>query len=733
MIDEDEDEDKVDTELKPRAPTPVKSNKSAPANQQSIQATSNCFVRNAQASRSVNYGHHRPTIGYLERVRASLQASTSSNTTTSASTSTSSSNSSAQVARSQPIQQVQQAACCQHRQLLPTLVHQQQPHLPILVNHDHQNQLPMNQLAHQQLHLQQQQQQHQQLSSKHASSHVPLAPPCQSASQFSALIDTMSPEQQKQHQNLMAQGIMQRHNNMANNQQYQQQQQQQQNPLSAAKQVFQPGNQLNQLTEQQLAQLHQQHYLHHLQQMHHLHQLHHHQMHLRLQQQQHQSQNINQNVNSSSSASPSSTGSESMYANRCQMKPTQSSTATITPTKVNNNVYSNLNGNACPTTSSAQQRVVNISAAKTNNTSTHHSSSPASMRSSGLQQQQAYSKQQVTNSHGHYTNVVGLPQIAEVNGLPTVQCLKATTTTTPLVKMSPLSSSNSNRSIARDDVVKSSRISSAGSPSSSSSASSTSSQSSSSPLSHLSPSSSSSSTSSSSSSMSSMLSSTNGQQQPLDRSNFIRHSTSMMMSHGATRPNSMLLEGRRHFSVERDITQINGNQQPLNAKLTRNSPTTTTITNGLNERNNNSLQRPIKLDEMAIVGSNKGDSLAQRLSNIKLNEGGLAFSSLRVPKSSSQSAIRALISSAAKQQSIDQPGEDQKRHNKLHQQQQQVPKRAHSSTPDRRRQPSQTRIDATRSQSKSQNGTNNTTSTNNSNNQNNNNNRSSLWFEYGCV
>lgn len=195
FADEEDDEPEA---RQPRAPTPVKT-------RSSTSMKSN-FVRNSMPSRSVNYGHSR-TYLHLDRVRASVQANTSSFT--------SSGN---------------------------KLAHVEGP--KNVLNGIQQG----SQLA--------------------ANGDTAL----QSSRQVNALIDPFN------HEQMMMLNIANQQRGTLNDQF---------KANLAANMLASPANighsnRPSQLTEQQLAHIQQQHYYHHLQHMHQLHQLHHHQLHLHL-------------------------------------------------------------------------------------------------------------------------------------------------------------------------------------------------------------------------------------------------------------------------------------------------------------------------------------------------------------------------------------------------------------------------------------------------------------------
>lgn len=250
-----------------RAPTPGKTG--------DANGGSN-FVRNSLPSRSVNFGHSRPTSAYLDRIRASVTASTTTNTMSSFNEQ-------------------------QTRNVLLTSAHQQQQQqhklgpqqmngngnksateprfwLNCMLEHEHTRKcfVDISSSAGHRVPLMQSQV----VANDYTSLHVNGLPPA--SRQLNALIDPVSQERlmmsMMQHQHQQHGLPLGDHN---------------QHPATgmAHRQSFPMVPEGTKLTEQQLAHLaslHHQHYYHHLQHMHQLHQLHH--LHLQHQHQLHQQQ-----------------------------------------------------------------------------------------------------------------------------------------------------------------------------------------------------------------------------------------------------------------------------------------------------------------------------------------------------------------------------------------------------------------------------------------------------------
>lgn len=507
-------------------------------------------------------------------------------------------------------------------------------------------------------------------------------------------------------------------------------------------------NGIPKLSEQELAKLHQQHYLHHLQQMHQLHQMHHHQLHMHLQhhhrvehQNQHQNHingiqrilNNNNNNPNNIKDNPSSiygnVGSEFVIEQQHQRQYT-------------NNIYSNIKLSH-PNFDTSNSSYQNINHSSNNPRVGPPAIPPKLILPSSTKQPICHSTNQhhhqynsqnhggTTTAHSHYGT---LPQIAEVNGLPTVNesssCVN--NCNTRLIHKTNACQQHNQLHQQSEVVLKSCR-SPAGSPTSSASSSSSSASSSSqasncsvssSPMSNLSP--------SSSSSMNSLSHHASHQ---LTRSSSARHT----MTGG-----EMSLLAPRQFRVDTDLNAMNA-PRPLNACLTHTGNNNNLAALKFGQRRflqqshqhtpnplNNQQQHLIQHQQQvvnqttpAIVSSNPNaqiDAFTQRLNNLKLNQG-MAFSSLRAPKRTNIRLVSASPATGSFQQNVSSRRQSLENTNQLgslgNHQQQHRSKRAHSTTPDRRRTSHAlgNGNDTTVSSASTVAGSN----------------KSSLWFEYGCV
>lgn len=526
--------------LKDRAPTPVRSrnshNNCTNGNSNSAKsAKSSNFVRNSLPSRSVNFGHSKPSA-FLDRIRASVTA-----TTTTTNTSNSFNGQTRNIILTNQQEQFQPNQSLQQTQPLKQRAQDSSYDLNCMLDHQHSDRCFV-------LHNSGRTQQSQVVASDQHHNVTPL----QSSRQLNALIDPVSNEQ------LMV--SMLQHQGHQRFLQHLRDQQQQQNSLV---QHVNSDLDIAELSEQQLAHLaslHQQHYYHHLQQMrqlHHLHHqhylhLHHHRMHHKYQQQ--QQSNIQQPTSGGGmpahgickTASKRKTHDESLLNQQAVQK--QSATMSMrqceplysggsqfyAPSVHFDQVYANMSASNNNSSNSLKQL------SEHNNTTRLVSNGGSSKNNSGQSENLLRSSpslqhpptrtspQRLAHQLSHtYT----LPQIDEVNGLPTVDCLNTSSEFQESRKLHQCKT----RAIT-SDVKTHNNLSSNVSPSSSSSSPTSSTSS------NLSP--------SSSASSSSSLNSLSVSNTPLNRS-ALRHTTTDL--------------SRRQFSVERDITGA----LPMKATLSR--------------------------------------------------------------------------------------------------------------------------------------------------------------------
>lgn len=645
----------LDTEK--ATPTPIKLSRST--------ATSN-FVRNSLPSRSVNLGHSRSSA-YLDRIRASVTATTTTNTTSS------------------------------FNEQMRDIVLSQQPgsHLPesrytlnCMLDHQHSERcFVTDRIDHLQT--------SQMIAANSYHHHHNLGShlPSRSSRQLNALIDPVS------HERLIVSTLQHNHGNF---QQQMYNQAQEQNPFGVHDGA--------KLTEQQivhLASLHHQHYYHHLQHMHQLHQLHHqhhlhlhhHRMHHKYQQQQQPHQrtpgkaNDNEQQPTTHQQDLGTLGKQAARQKQCDLIYSGGSQFHAPSSKLDQ-VYANAAAanNDFKQSTEYQHRTKLV---KSNDKSNQHGSIDLNGQSRlnrqvnaakiGMASQQHQAHHQI----GHYT----LPQIDEVNGLPTVEASAVQRNGSP--RKNPCSGPK----LTPEAILKANQhnLSSNGSPSSSSSSSSSPTSSASS---NLSP---------SSASSSSSINSLSTSSAPLNRSS-LRHTATDCLS-------------RRQFSVERELANV----MPMTAALSRVGScrsTTRTLPDGsqlgpddrhdvalmqtpvksqqpsmrtskiLNISQQSGAQLPAQQQQQQKLTSNRVSKHGIDLANIKLNQN-LAFASLRAPKCSpSESGVgSSLISNNGKGQfstaKVERP--------------------TASSSLERRKQG------------------------NNSASNDDGGNKSSVWFEYGCV
>lgn len=392
---------------------------STPVRTSSLSTQSN-FVRNSLPSRSVNYGHSK-TSAYLDRIRASVTATTTTNTTSSFNQDLQTRNillasSSTLAPPSSRQDRLRHAATGEPAYLLNCLLeHQHSDKCFVINNVDHvQKTQPFSSHDYHHNHI--------------ASSAQVTAP----SRQLNALIDPVSNQHLMMnmlHHNENHQGLLQPHLHRQ--------------PLANHAHADNAKNQ--ELTEQQIAHftnLHHQHYYHHLQHMHQLHQLHHqhylhlhhHRLHHKYQQQQ------QQNPDESNSA----TGQQQQTAGAARQQQQQQEAGIISnniqhsgkcpplesfysggsqfyaPAAVSgqlDQVYANM------VTSSRQNqqrtKLVNNNS-NSNSNNINQEQAGGLLRSSPSRQHGSVSSRlspQKASLSNHYT---ALPQIDEMNGLPTV-------------------------------------------------------------------------------------------------------------------------------------------------------------------------------------------------------------------------------------------------------------------------------------------------------------------------
>lgn len=486
-----------------RNPSPVKLSRST--------ATSN-FVRNSLPSRSVNLGHSTSSA-YLDRIRASVTASTITDTTSSFN----------EQARNIVLSQ-QGSQLPESRFLLNCMLdhqHSERCFVTNSIDHIQSSQLVATNHYHRHNNL---------------NSHMPF----QSSRQLNALIDPVS------HERLMVSTLPHNHGV-------------QQNMHHAQEQNIYGINDKAKLSEQQiahLASLHHQHYYHHLQHMHQLHQLHHqhhlhlhhHRMHHKYDQQ-HQStltraketdqQPVDQqqkpsglgdqNLRRTAQCDLIYTGGSQFYAPSAQLEQVYANTA------VGNNNNNNIN--------QLNKYCHRTKLVKNNNDKSNQHGSPDSngyLRTNrhvsnpnakiGTVQQQAHHHH---HHHHHPISHYTLPQIDEVNGLPLVD-----TTNVNNANGSPRTHHCNAHNTPSEaiGIINQHNLSSNRSPSSSSSSPTSSASS------NLSP---------SSASSTSSINSLSTSSAPLNRSS-LRHTTSEC-------------QNRQQFSVERELISV----MPMTAALSR--------------------------------------------------------------------------------------------------------------------------------------------------------------------
>lgn len=596
----------------------------------SSSSSSSNFVRNSLPSRSVNFGHSKPTSAYLDRIRASVSATT---TTSSSSSSTTNFNELSNNTRNLTLPEAGQHrpatvlnCMLDHQHVARCFVSSEAVLAPGRVQVTPREAPHQLLLGHPQLvgHPMHHHHYHQALSAQQQ----PAA-----SRQLNALIDPVANEQ------LMLTMLNQQHQQQQHQQAHLHHQHHHVHPAAAPNQQH-PMDQTK-LTDEQIARLnnlHRQHYYHHLHQLHQMHhQVHlHHQMH-------HQQQNIGANQQEPSRCKPNNPPTVSQfYAPGGQYDEQQ--------------VYANMAAN------SSQQRPVgpiNLVNHENNNNSNY------------LQRQEVSARSVVGLPRNPSTlGRACLPPIGEVNGLPVVHEAITTTRSSPSKSQQVTSSStmpnNSTAKLARLSPSRQVNATKAiESPVQSASTSPTSSSSSSC---HMSPSSATSSPSSSSSSSLNSLTASSA----LNRSSQCRHTTT-----------NVELANRRQFSVERELI----NSTPMTATLSRvgscrGMPTSTMLATTLSQqqqqqqhqqvRNNvnvDQMRNPVKLQQPPLMRTSKIlnisaqqsaaggqvnsansmslrrqqqhqqltdgiSALTNNLADIKLNDG-LAFSSLRAPKKSS--------------------------------------------------------------------------------------------------
>lgn len=513
---------------KDRAPTPVRSRNSLNSSATATTTKSSNFVRNSLPSRSVNFGHSKPSA-FLDRIRASVTATTTTNTSTSFNGQT------RNIVLSNQ-EQLQQANL-QQTQPLKQRVQDSRYELNCMLDHQHSDRCFVLQNAGRA--------QHSQVVASDQHNHHHNVASLQSSRQLDALIDPVSDEQLMMNM-LQHQGHQRLIHNLRNQQQH------------SRVQHVNPELDGVELTEQQiahLASLHQRHYYHHLQQMRQLHHLHHqhylhlhnHRMHHKYQQQQRPTV---QQQTSGGSVQPACTGKLSQNSKHdeskllfnqhdTQKQPTKLSVQQFEPVYSGgsqfyapsahfNQLYENMNNNNnIKHTGEHDHRTRLVSNGNGNSGSSSCSNLPESpLRSSPSRLHPTrLSPQRLAHQLNHAYN---LPQIDEVNGLPTVESLN-----TSLGFQAKGQQHQCRAQAVPSEAKAHNNLSSNVSPSSSSSSPTSSTSS------NLSPSS-----ASSSSSLNS-LSTT-----PLNRS-ALRHTTTDL--------------SRRQFSVERDLA----GSLPMKATLSR--------------------------------------------------------------------------------------------------------------------------------------------------------------------
>lgn len=642
--------DDQSTDSRRATPTPIKLSRST--------ATSN-FVRNSLPSRSVNLGHSKSSA-YLDRIRASVTATTTTNTTSSFNEQT----------RDIILSQQPGSQSTSARYTLNCMLDHQHSERCFLANSiDHLQASQMVAANHHRHH--------------NLNNHLPI----RSSRQLNALIDPVS------HERLIVSTLQHNHGNI---------QQQQMHNQARDQSAFGVHDSAN-LTEQQiahLASLHHQHYYHHLQHMHQLHQLHHqHHLHLhhhrmqhkykQQQQQQHlEPGNTTDNEQQSAEQDSSLLNKQSALQMQCDLNYSGGSQF-YAPSAQLEQVYANTKATTNNNINQLSEYQHRTKLVKSNDKLNQHGSidlsgQPRIGRLGNTAKIGIVTQQQV--QYNHQLSQYTLPQIDEVNGLPTVE-------TASVTQQNGSSRKNQRNALklSSETITKANQhnLSSNGSPSSSSSSPTSSASS------NLSP---------SSASSSSSINSLSPSSAPLNRSS-LRHTTTDC-------------HNRRQFSVERELVNV----MPMTAALSRVGScrsNTRTLPDGsrhlpdvalmqtpvksqqpsmrtskiLNISQQSSAQLPVQQQHQSIskIGSKQGIDLA----SIKLSQN-LAFASLRAPKCSpNESGVgSSVISNNSKGQISTATAK----------------RPATSSSLERRK----------------QGGNNNATNDDGSN-------KSSVWFEYGCV
>ena len=672
------------------ASTPQKSSTLSAAGQRQNQ--SNNFVRNSLPSRSVNFGHSKSSA-YLDRIRASVTATTTTNTISSFNEQTMRNIVLASTQRQQrePQANGRYALNCmldhQHSDrcfvaasaALPSQVIPSDIYHP-LHPHPHKHPHPAN---HQHHHLH-----HPHLVHHHHHHHHPnqaasdVSSPIKSSRQLNALIDPVA------HEQLMLSML--------------QQQQLASTSIKSSKQqdsngIITQGTYANggthrmdnaNLSEQQIAahlnSLHRQHYYHHLHQLHQMHHLHLHHLQHKYEQQpaaesQAQQQQQQQQQQKQQQQQQQQEGDFSQTAQgRCNLV---GGSQFFAP--VYDQVYANMAADNNKANSMQEQN--------------------------GGANQQRRATRLVSNDHDHHQNqqlpprredlrVIPLkqqmgghlPQIDEMNGLPTVlDYQSASEAKRPTGAASSQSSSpvKSRSSSAASTSKQQANGALPTSPSSSPTSSTTSS--------NLSPSS----ATSSSSSLNS-LSASNAP--PLNRS-ALRHTTTDL--------------SKRHFSVERELVGSN----PMTATLSRvgsyrgtpmnsqgGNPSAPLVSNQMLLNPVKSQQPPMRTSKILSISQPSSDQhqsnlnrLSANLAEIKIGDN-LAFSSLRAPKKSSSGSSLNYSLNGTSSRANNQTTSGSKA-------------LSSTSTPEKRIGHVDSGVES------------------GSSGGNNNNNNSKVWFEYGCV